>query len=193
MDLRLMKERKKVVGRLIVLFVVNRIVGKVWGYKTDEIMVRLRTQTEGKHLHIYTTLMATRAGRDVTLTKDKWPPVHKALPSVASSYGHCERTVCANTMDVEVGERGKKAKPWYSSQKSPRTSWRSATLFSGCKVVAESRRSLGIYDGGEELGHTEAVEGSRRRFSPWIWRGLSRSEASIKIGTPLHAYLYGGG
>jgi hypothetical protein len=23
-------------------------------------------------------------------------------------------------MDVEVGERGKKAKPWYSSQKSPR-------------------------------------------------------------------------
>jgi hypothetical protein len=71
MNLRLIKERKKVVGRLVVLFVVNRIVGAVWGYRTDEVMVRFRTQTEGKHLHIYTTLMATRAGRDAMLTKAK--------------------------------------------------------------------------------------------------------------------------
>jgi hypothetical protein len=70
-------------------------------------------------------------------------------------------------MEVEVGESDKKAKPWQSIQKSLRTSWRSATPSSGWKSVAEARRILGIlglHDGGEELGHTEAVERSRRRF-----------------------------
>jgi hypothetical protein len=30
-------------------------------------------------------------------------------------------------------------------------------------------------------------------LSPNPTRSLSRSEATIKVGTPLHAYLYGGG
>jgi hypothetical protein len=74
-------------------------------------------------------------------------------------------------MEVEVGESDKKAKPWQSFQKSPRTSWRSATPSSGRKSVAEARRNLGnlgIHDGGEELGYTEAVERSRRRLLPCI-------------------------
>jgi hypothetical protein len=59
----------------------------------------------------------------------------------------------------------------------------------------KARRNLGIHDGGEELGHTEAVEWSRRRFSPCILMLLEERTlelwvvASCDLGTTLAPWL----